>query len=179
MKLCIVFGCVLVLWSAELAQAGWIQYRTATLIITGYNATEPLPTPPGYGLVEIPGNVTFPAINACAGRPEWSRLTQAPPVTQAHIAAQVGLQCFNGELVPDATLAADDVTELTTNQLCAATLAQISSRIADQQTAIQTDIDAATTLATARTAMTTMNTRYAAALQQIARCLNARARVRP
>jgi len=69
---------------------------------------------------------------------------------------------------------AEASTEVSTNNLCTATLAQIVSRIDAAKATIQTDIDSTVTLLNARTALTTMNNQYAEALKKIAKCMFAR-----
>ena len=84
------------------------------------------------------------------------------------------------QAVEDAASATADLTksaaatEVSSNQLCTATLAQITSRLDAEEAAIQADINAATNIATAKIALSTLNTRFALALRQIARCVLAR-----
>jgi len=76
----------------------------------------------------------------------------------------------NAEATRQATLA----SEITGNDLCTAELDDIVTRINSEQATIQAQIDATTNVASAKTAMTTMNTRIAAALRKVAKCLKAR-----
>jgi len=71
-----------------------------------------------------------------------------------------------------ATLKVDAGTEIAGNNLCTqASLAAIDTVIDNAAAAIQTDIDATTNIATAKTAMTTMKATMAAAFKKVARCL--------
>lgn len=74
------------------------------------------------------------------------------------------------------TAQASFTTEIAANNLCEASLADIISRIDAEQATIQTQIDATSNIAGARTAMTTMNQRISAALKKVAKCVRARAR---
>jgi len=69
---------------------------------------------------------------------------------------------------------AEATTEVSTNDLCTATLAEVNARIDVAKAAIQADIDAATNIATAKIAMTTMNNQYAGAFKKVARCVLSR-----
>jgi hypothetical protein len=81
---------------------------------------------------------------------------------------------YEAQVAIDAGKATEETeirTELTTSQFClTATYAQIASRVAAQKAAVQADIDAATNIATAKTAMTTLNNRTWAAFEALARC---------
>jgi hypothetical protein len=110
----------------------------------------------------VPGEV-----HLCAPTADLSSLTAGAlqAASQAAYDAQVLLD------EAKATEEAEIKTELQTSQFCrTATFAQIASRVAAQKAAVQADIDAATNIATAKTAMTTLNTRTWAAFEALARC---------
>ena len=66
--------------------------------------------------------------------------------------------------------------EQATNDLCTATLAELTDRINTFRDSVNTDIAAAANVAQLKTVMTTMNTTYAGAMKKIARCVRARSR---
>jgi hypothetical protein len=110
----------------------------------------------------VPGEV-----HLCSPTVDISGLTAGALQTacQAAYDAQVAIDASK------ATETAEIRTELTTSQFClTATYAQIASRVAAQKAAVQADIDAATNIATAKTAMTTLNNRTWAAFEALARC---------
>ena len=76
----------------------------------------------------------------------------------------------------EAALQQNYTDEIAANDLCTGTLAEFITRIDAEQTAIQTAIDASSNLAQAKAAMTTMNTKLAAAFKKVAKCIRARAR---
>ena len=66
--------------------------------------------------------------------------------------------------------------EVTGNDWCTATLDELNTRINAVRDSLNADIADTTNVATAREAMTAMNTTYAAGFRKLARCLKARLR---
>ena len=66
--------------------------------------------------------------------------------------------------------------EQSTNDLCAATLAELTDRVNAVRDSVNADIASAATVAQIKTVLTTMNTTYATALKKLGRCIRARAR---
>ena len=114
-------------------------------------------------------------IHLCSPTADLSSLTASALQTasQAAYDAQVTVNASK------ATEEAEITTELNTSQFCrTATFAQIASRVATQKAAVQVDIDASTNIATAKTAMTTLNNRTWAAFEALARCTIGEQRLR-
>ena len=98
-----------------------------------------------------------------------------------HLRVTEGLLALKSQGEIDAITAADAAaaaataelaTEQATNPVCNATSLQDAlDKIATQKAAIQTDIDAMTTIATAKTALTTMNNRLTAIDANIVKCV--------
>lgn len=93
--------CLLPLVLVSLAHADWLQYETqAPFLITAHSTRQIANTVENRGVVEIPGTITFPVIDGCPGRADWSRLARVtPPITQAQVVARIGLRCFQGQAV--------------------------------------------------------------------------------
>ena len=89
---------------------------------------------------------------------------------------QTEQDAINAPAVAEAALQASYDAEVTGNDLCSATLAEIDSRINTTRDSLNTEIAAIGNLAQARTVMTSMNTTYAAAFRKIARCIKSRLR---
>ena len=92
------------------------------------------------------------------------------------VMSQAEQDAMDAPAVAFAALQASYDAEITGSDLCTATLDELTTRINAERDVIQTSIDATTNIASAKTAMTAMNTRYAAALRKAVKCIRARAR---
>jgi hypothetical protein len=157
---------IIMLITAATSLANCIDLSTTTFtqqqhdfIITGALSLEPT-----IDRVQrlVPGQ-----IHLCSPTANISSITAGALQTasQAAYDAQVTIDASK------ATETAEIKTELSTSQFClTATYAQIASRVATQKAAVQADIDAATNITTAKTALTTLNNRTFAAFEALARC---------
>ena len=89
---------------------------------------------------------------------------------------QAEQDAINAPAVAEAALQASYDAEVTGNDLCTATLAEIDSRINATRDSLNAEIAGVGNLAQARTVMTSMNNTYAAAFKKVARCVKARLR---
>ena len=133
-----------------------------------------LTDPNDYATVK-PGYLYVPT--GCAsvlpGVPERYRKISGGVVVEM---SQAEKDAIDAPAVAAAALQASYDTEISSNDLCDATLDELVTRINAERDTIQTAIDGTTNIASARTAMTSMNTRYAAAFRKVAKCLKARLR---
>lgn len=90
--------------------------------------------------------------------------------------SQVEQDAVDAPALADAALHASYDTEVASNNLCTATLAEIDSRIDTEKAAIDTTITSASNVAGVKTAMLNANARYAAAFKKVARCIKSRLR---
>ena len=103
--------------------------------------------------------------------PEQYRKVVAGVVTEM---TQAEKDIVDAPGIAAAALAASYQTEISTNDLCEATLAQIASRIDSEKATIDTAISGASNIAGVKTVLLDMNTRYAAAFKKIGKCVRAR-----
>jgi hypothetical protein len=142
------------------------------------------PTDGVLSYVESVDNTDLPA--GCVAVPEDDIVTQralkdTPGFDRRKYRVVSSLMTLKSQSVRDAIDAADAATaatraailaEFTTNEACNVTsLQEAIDKIETQRAAIQTDIDAVTNIATAKTALTSANTRLTAIDKNIAKCL--------
>lgn len=94
---------LLLLGVPQYAHADWVQYDTTTAAPFRVTGHDPLVRPAdrlGRAVLETVGPPAWPPVDACAGRPDWTVITQLSPLT---LAARPGVHCLDGEDVTDLT----------------------------------------------------------------------------
>lgn len=133
-----------------------------------------LTNPNDYSTVK-PGYLYVPT--GCAsvlpGVPDRYRTMSGTTVVEMTPAEQ---DAVDAPAVAAAALQATYDSEIASNDLCDATLAQVVSRIDSEKTTLDTGITGITNIASAKTVLLDLNSRYALALKKLATCLRARAR---
>jgi len=149
-------GCV------TLDTTGWPQEKSNMRVALAYEIAGPSS---GYEVPTVTGSDICFAVFDPTGTMTASAMDRAYQARRADNAATASAL---------AAAKTANASEITGNNLCTATLQQITERIDSEHAAIQAEIDAAATLITAKQAMTVMNQKVAAALKKVARCLNAK-----
>lgn len=116
---------------------------------------------------------------APSGSPDrWKCVdTDADAILDAVMAmSQVEQDALDAPAIAEAAIQQAFTDEQTTNNLCTATLQELTDRIDTMRDSLNADIMAATTIPQMKTVLTTMNTSYATVFKKIGRCIRARVR---